>query len=84
MNCWLDRFIQEKGIDSQTEFTIEFNGQMHYIPFEVVREFIGQLNEEMQEKVKHKLIQIDFLDGNIMLYFQYLAEGMVKANSLSL
>jgi hypothetical protein len=77
MKCWLDTFLTEKQVDLETVFVLDVAGVMHYVPFEVIREFIEHLPESLQGQIKEKLIQIDFLNGSVLDFFHHLALGMV-------
>ena len=77
MKCWLDTFLTEKQVDPETVFVLDVAGVTHYVPFEVVREFVEHLPESLQGQIKEKLIQIDFLNGSVLDFFRHLAFGMV-------
>lgn len=78
MNQWLHTFLTEKQVDQQITFVFEVAGETHYVPFEVVLEFIEHLPESLQQQIKEKLIGIDFRNGNVLRFFEYLAKGMVR------
>ena len=77
MKCWLDTFLTEKQVDPKTVFVLDVAGVTHYVPFEVIREFVEHLPESLQKQIKEKLIQIDFLNGSVLDFFRHLALGMV-------
>ena len=77
MKFWLDTFITEKQVDPETVFVLDVAGVTHYVPFEVVREFVEHLPDSLQKQIKEKLIQIDFLNGSVLDFFRHLALGMV-------
>ncbi len=77
MKCWLDTFLTEKQVDLETVFVPDVAGVTHYVPFEVIREFVENLPKSLQVQIKEKLIQIDFLNGSVLDFFRHLALGMV-------
>jgi hypothetical protein len=77
MKCWLDTFLTEKQVDPETVFVLDVAGVTHYVPFEVIRDFVEHLPESLQKQIKEKLIQIDFLNGDVLHFFRHLALGMV-------
>ena len=77
MKCWLDTFLTEKQVDLETVFVRDVAGVTHYVPFEVIREFVEHLPESLQKQIKETLIQIDFLNGDVLPFFRHLALGMV-------
>ena len=40
--------------------------------------FIQALDSKLQDDIKTMLIKIDFQDGDVMHFFQHLANGMVS------
>ena len=77
MKCWLDTFLTEKQVDLETVFVLDVAGITHYVPFEVVREFVEHQPEPLQGQIKEKLIQIDFVNGDVLHFFRHLALRMV-------
>ncbi len=79
-NVWLRTFIEEKGLDLEGS-VIEFedhNG-WNYIPLCVVVEFLEQLDTAMQHTIKTKIVQIDFHNGKMMHFFEYITKEMTKS-----
>ncbi len=77
MKCWLDTFLIEKQVDLETVFVPDVTGVTHYVPFEVIREIVEHLPESLQAQIKETLIQIDFVNGDVLHFFRHLALGMV-------
>lgn len=76
-NTWLETFIEEKGINTGRAFDfVNDNGVWNLIPLEVVIEFIKQLPKEQKNKIKTTIVKIDFMNGNVYHYFEYLAKGI--------
>ncbi|MBY6773704.1 hypothetical protein FDC64_19240 [Clostridium botulinum] len=78
---WLDVFLNEKNINIKDEFyKVEKNNVVHFIEGEVLLQLIKNTNEIEKQEIKHKLIKIDFYNGNVNDYFAFLAECYVKNN----
>lgn len=79
-NQWLDTFIEEKGIDTEHVFTIETDDfwQCHIIPLEVVIEAAKATTVREQVLIKDTLIKVDFINGDVMHYFEFLAGALAK------
>lgn len=75
---WLDVFLEEKGIDDYQEIEIEDEGAWHYMVVKNVKEFINQLPEEQQVKIKNTFIKIDFQNGDVINFITYLANRITK------
>ena len=76
---WLDTLIEEKGINTEHIFTIQTDGfwQNHIIPLAVVIEIIkDNISDEERQQILHTLVKIDFINGDIMHFFNYLAAGI--------
>jgi hypothetical protein len=72
--------IIEKGISTEHTFEIKsesvFGG--HFVPMEVLIEFISSLDKPTQEQILKTLIMIDFKNGNILHFLEYITKGMVQ------
>lgn len=69
--------IEEKDLLYEVvEF--EHEGFEHTIPVEVVVEFIEKSPESIRSKVNKTLSVIDFNNGNVLDFIEYLAKGMVQ------
>ncbi|WP_061311265.1 hypothetical protein [Clostridium botulinum] len=78
---WLDVFLNEKNINIKDEFyKVEKNNVVHFIEGEVLLQLIKNTDEIEKQEIKHKLIKIDFYNGNVNDYFTFLAECYVKNN----
>lgn len=77
---WLNTFVDEKGLDRDHVF--EVNGSeewgTNYIPLECVLEACMIVHKDDQSKIKDQLIHIDFRNGNVMDFFEYLAKGLAQ------
>lgn len=78
-NTWLDTFVEEKGLDPEHVFEKEGpEWGTNWIPLGVVLEYIGIASAAEQEKIKATLVMIDFKNGDVMHYFDYLAGALAK------
>lgn len=75
-NKWLETFIDEKEINVDRVFEFINNDVWNYMPLAVVIEFIKQLPTNQQDKIKDTLVKIDFMNGNVYHFFEYLAKGI--------
>ena len=80
-NKWFDTFIEEKEID--TGFTFEFDeaGMFHMVETAVVIDWVKKLDPETKAKIKNNFVKIDFMNGNVMHFMEFMAKGMVKATN---
>ena len=78
---WFDTLVEEKGIDTEQVFEVEAGGVFgnHYVPFAVLREYVGGLPANLKADIKETIVKIDFVNGAVEHYLQYIAECMVKA-----
>ncbi len=76
-NSWLNTFISEKGI---SELVLEFEDdrQWNYFPIQVLQEYLNLCSEEIQNKVKTKLVKLDFYNQNVKDFFEYIAKWIAK------
>ena len=79
---WFNTFVSEKQINTQHTFEIEQPGSIfgnHFVPFSVVREFLfDSIGAVEQAQVETQLVQIDFHNGDVMHFFNFIAEGLVN------
>ncbi len=76
---WLDTFVLEKGIDTETTFVLdEKNGlkNMHIISVDAIIEFIKQKPQVITDMIKSNFVGVDYNNGDVMHFFRYLAMGM--------
>jgi hypothetical protein len=79
-NEWLGTFISEKKLNIEaTVFEVEGEEWgLNIIPCEVVLEHIRMASPDIQAKIKDELVRIDFLNGNVMDYFRWLANPLAR------
>jgi len=77
---YLTLLLKEKGISLQHTFEIPSDSLFgnHFVPMEVLLEFIESLDNQTQSKIKETLVLIDFKNGNVLHYMEYITKGMVQ------
>ena len=79
MKNWIYTLIDEKGYDLDHTFVVEGKDwDKNFIPLQVVVEHILIAPKEHQKAIKEKLVQIDFLNGDCLDFFKYLAKAIAK------
>ncbi|GAB36182.1 hypothetical protein [Gordonia otitidis] len=74
---WIDTFLEEKGIDPQHVFTVAGPSNLeNIIPVGVVIEHAKIASPGEQATIKDTLVQIDFRDGDVLHYLEFLATGI--------
>lgn len=77
-NNWLDKFIEEKGINLEETFSLEVDGVGHLFDYESIVEQIKNTSKEEQEAIRKKIIEIDFYNADVKDYFRHLAVPLAK------
>ena len=73
---WLDTFLSEKGIDLEHVLEVEMPEQYHYIPVGCLVELMKRAPKSERDAIKTTLVKIDFLNGDVLDYFQHLAPAI--------
>ena len=73
---WIDRFVSEKGLDTEHTFEVEGASGPNFIPLAVVIEHIKIATKQEQAQIKNVLVKIDFVNGNAMHFFEHLAKAV--------
>ncbi len=75
-NKWIDLFIEEKGID--TEYLLSVDGLLgtNYIPVGCLIDAMKSAPKHEQQAIKNMIIKIDFANGNVIRYFEHLAQAI--------
>lgn len=74
---WLDRLLSEKNVDVEnTIFTIKGPSGTNVIPLGVVVEKIKGTSPREQASIKTMLVKIDFVNGDVVRYFEHLAKAI--------
>lgn len=74
-NKWFSLFLEEQEL-SNAIFEFEDAHQWHFFPIGVISEYLATAPPEIQQKVKDKLVQIDFSKGDVRLFLQFIAKGI--------
>lgn len=75
--AYLDRYIAEKGLD--TEHVFEVEGPVwgtNYIPLEVLVEVMKGTGEEEQRVIQEQLLLVELTSGDPMHYFGHLVKAL--------
>lgn len=75
-NVWIDTFIEEKGLDLEFVFEVYGLFDMNYIPLGCVIESLKSAPVSEQVAVKNMIIKIDFANGDVMHFFNHLAQAI--------
>lgn len=80
MKDYLRRLLDEKGISQDYVFTLDTNDYWghHIIPMEVLIEFIDNMNPQTQTQIKQKLVVIDFKNGDILHFLEFITRKMIE------
>ena len=80
ITIYLQRLLSEKGISPNHTFIIKSDSIFgeNFVPLEVVVEFIESLDPNTQIQIKKTLIEIDFKNGNVLHFLEYITKGMVE------
>lgn len=74
---WFHIFLEEKGIKDLV-FEFEDNKCWNYIPIDVIIQFLSMCDEQVQQQIKNKLVELDFCNMNIAHFLEYIAKGLVR------
>lgn len=78
MKKWFNTFWEEKKIEGMIQ--IEHKGILHVIESEFLKNVIIKAHPEEQKQIKEILIKIDFKNGDVMKFLEYLARGYIYEN----
>lgn len=78
---WIDTFVSEKGLDTAHVFTVDTDDiwERHFIPLAVVIEAAKGAGAAEQAQIKQTFVMIDFKNGDVMHFFEFLARGLALA-----
>jgi len=77
-NTYIDTFIDEKGLNRDYTFEVEGTSGTNWIPLEVVVEHMKIAPKHEQAQIKTMIVKIDFMNGNVMHFFNHLAKAIAK------
>jgi len=80
MKSYLRTLLYEKGISMNHSFLIPSDNLFgnHIVPIDVIVEFISNLDLDTQLHIKWTLVKIDFNNGDILSYLEFICKGMVE------
>jgi len=73
---WINKFVGEKELDTDHVFEVEGASGFNLIPLAVVVEYITIATKQEQAAIKKMLIKIDFVNGDVMHFFNHLAKAI--------
>jgi hypothetical protein len=73
---WLDVFVAEKGLDTEIVFNAPGDAGTNWVPLGAVVEFVKTLDAPIKAKIKATIVKIDFINGDVLDFFKYMAKGM--------
>jgi hypothetical protein len=73
---WLDRLVDEKGLDLEQAFEVQGPSGYNRIPLGCVIDAIKSAPTNEQAGIKTMLVKIDFHNGNVAHYFGHLAQAI--------
>ena len=73
---WLNRFIDEKGIDREDMIYVDGSSGENAMPVGVVLEHMLIAPSHEQKAIKDMIVRIDFRNGDVMDYFRHLAKAL--------
>lgn len=74
---YLETLIEEKGISLESNL-LEDEGNFG-LTIQMLIDFIYSTPANMKKKIEATFRKIDFLNGDVMDYVNFLAKGMVKS-----
>lgn len=75
MRTYLENLITEKGVSLETE--IEIDGHIG-LTYQMLVDYIVEMKPYHKE-IRKTLVMIDFKNGDVFHYLDYLTKGMLKA-----
>ena len=73
---WIDVFVAEKGLDTEIVFEVGGDAGMNWMPLGAVVDFVKTLDAATKAKIKATIVKIDFINGDVLDFFKYMAKGM--------
>lgn len=73
---WIDTFLREKGLSTEHMFDYNDDDGFATVSLGAIVDAVCASNETVKELVKHKLVQIDFRNGDVLHFFRYLGANL--------
>lgn len=74
-------FFEEKNLEYKEWELTDNNGNNHLINSDVIKEFITEgeaINTHDLETLKNKIVEIDFVNGDVNLFLRYIAQFIIN------
>jgi len=79
MRNYLNTLLEEKGISQEYMFKAEGDvWGTNIMPLSVIVDFMCEVDKATQTTMKNTLIKIDFKNGDVKHFFQYVADFIAK------
>lgn len=75
---WLDKYIEEKGINLDEPFSLEVDGIGHLFDYASIIEQMKHTSKSEQEKIKNKIVEIEFYNADVKDFLRHLAIPLAK------
>ena len=75
-NKWLDTLVAEKGIHTDRVILVDGPSGQNHMPLEIVLDAIKATAPAEQAQIKATLVKIDFVNGDVMHFFEHLAKAL--------
>jgi len=75
---YLEILLEEKNISSETNL-LENEGNLG-LTIQMLIDFIYSMPANIRKQVENTFRKIDFMNGDVMNYINFLAKGMVKSS----
>lgn len=79
MKSFVRTMVEEKGI-LENQFQVQVDGFVHFMAVENVIELIEHAPSHEQKEIKRTFSMIDFKNGDLMHYIEFLAKAFIKTN----
>lgn len=73
---WIDTFLSEKGIDTESVLEVEGELGMNYIPVGSLVDSLKGTHSKNQNQIRSILIQLDFKNGDVKHFLKHLAKAI--------
>jgi len=75
---YLTTLIEEKGQSLDMALEVEGPSGTNYMTLEILVAAIAAAPAHEQKAIKHNLVKIDFVNGNVFDYFKHLAQAIAR------
>lgn len=76
MRNYLENLITEKGTDLND--TIQLEGHIG-LTYQMLVDYIVEVAKPYHQQIRTTLVKIDFQNGDVFHYLDFLAKGMIQA-----